>query len=98
MATAWITEFDETGNSAALSIVSLDALVTSQTVTYTTAAQSAAFNSETVYIEIYLDAAAHIAYGANPTATATSPKYPGTTLIQRRVTAGNKISVYDGSS
>ena len=47
-------------------------------------------------IEIYLDAAAHIAY--NATATAAFPKYPAGQHVQRKVSPGSYISIYDGSS
>jgi hypothetical protein len=81
--------------------VALEPRVTSQTVTYTTSAQSSAFNSATRFIRVVCDAKAHFRIttaGTNATAddpfiAADSPEYfgvqPGQALI---------IDFYDGVS
>lgn len=71
---------------------------TTQAVTFTTATQSSAFGKDTRFIRIYSTAACHIAFGSNPTATASSPKYAGETEYFRVVNGGDKLSVYDGVS
>lgn len=70
----------------------------SQAVTFTTSAQSAAFAADTKFIRVVADAAAHIAVGDNPTATATSMFLPANSVEFFGVKGGDKIAAYDGSS
>lgn len=72
--------------------------VAEQTVTFTTAAQSAAFKGQTRFIRIQADAACHIKIGSDPTATAANYPLAADTEYFRAVQGGHKISVYDGSS
>lgn len=72
--------------------------VASQKVSFTTATQSAAFNSRTRVLRLYADAACHIAFGSNPTATASSERFAADTEYFRAVQPSDKLSVYDGSS
>lgn len=72
--------------------------ITTQRVTYTTSTQSSAFNARTRFIRIVCDAAAHFAFGANPTATANNPYVPANAPEYFGVTPGQEIAVYDGSS
>lgn len=81
--------------------VALEPRITSQTVTYTASAQSAAFNSATRFVRIVCDAKAHFRFstaGTNATASdpfvaADSPEYfgvqPGQSLI---------VDFYDGTT
>ncbi len=71
-----------------------------QTVTYTTSAASAAFNSETRFIRIIADAKAHFVVGTAPTADADDPYVPSDAAEYFGVIKGGsfKIALYDGSS
>lgn len=70
---------------------------TTQAVTFTTAASSAAFRDSTRFVRISLDAAGFVAFGASPTAvTAVStpmaanvPEYFG---VRPQTVAGLKVS------
>lgn len=81
--------------------VALEPAVTTQTVTYTTSAQSSAFNSATRFIRVVCDAKAHFVIstaGTNATANspfvaADSPEYFGVQAGQALI-----IDFYDGSS
>lgn len=102
-ATCKISEYrvlarDSNGNDIP---VALEPRVTSQTVTYTTSAQSAVFNSATRFVRIVCDAKAHFRFsvaGTNATANdpflaPDSPEYfgiqPGQSLL---------VDFYDGTS
>ena len=101
MATLLITEFDEVAYvSARQTVVPVGIVppIAEQSVTYTTSAQSAAFNASTRFIRVIADADAHLSFGTNPTATASTQLIPANTEIWRMVAAGHKVSVYDGSS
>ena len=71
---------------------------TTQKVTFTTATQSAAFGGDTRIVRFFADAACHVAFGSNPAATASSPRFAADTEYFRAVRGGDKLSVYDGSS
>jgi hypothetical protein len=100
MATAWVTEFEDAvsiGNYL-LPCGKLPA-ITTQTVTFTTAAAVAnGFNARTKFIRIYTSVDARFLVGDTPVAvagnapiTAKMPEFFG-------VEPGKKISFYDGSS
>jgi hypothetical protein len=72
--------------------------VANQTVTFTTAVQSSAFNANTKFIRLIADAECHLLFGADPTATASHQMVPVDTEIWRMVVPGQKVSVYDGTS
>ena len=72
--------------------------VPSQSVTYTTSAQSNAFGAGIHVIRVICDAKAHFVIAANPTATANSSYIPVDTKEYFGVTAGLKIAFYDGTS
>ena len=87
--------------SGAMIPVALEPALTTQTVTYTTSAQSAAFNANTRFIRVVCDAKAHFRIStAGTNATANSPYLPADTPEYFGVggTAGLVIDFYDGSS
>lgn len=69
-----------------------------QKVSFTTAAQSAAFNRETTFVRLIASANVWLAFGANPTATVASAFLPANTVEYFGVVAGQKVSAYDGAS
>lgn len=81
--------------------VALEPAITTQEVTYTASAQSAAFNANTRFVRIICDAKAHFVFGANPTAAATDP-YLATDAAEYFAVpfAGPSIEVafYDGTT
>lgn len=95
MASLYISEYerlveDATGKPV---LAGMEPAVTTQKVTFSTSAASAALNSRTRYVRIVVDANAHLAFGSSPTATtndapiqANSPEYFGV------VNAGIKIA------
>jgi|DEB0MinimDraft_6_1074348.scaffolds.fasta_scaffold14114_6 hypothetical protein len=79
--------------------VPMEPPVATQTVSFTTATQSAALNDATHYVLVTADAAHNMLGGDNPTASATV--YPLFTADTERffgVKPGTKLSFYDGSS
>lgn len=104
MAKAWITEYDVVGvkrdatTSRLLAQMPAEPAVTGQTVTFTTAQQSAAFNVSTRYVRIIADVDCHVLFGANPTADADDQKLIAGTEYFRAVEPGDKVSIYDGIS
>jgi hypothetical protein len=100
MATIHITEFIALGRDARGNELQVGKMPehTTQVVTYTTSTQSAAFGAETKFIRVIADAAAHLAFGSNPTATANSLWVPADTSEYFSVVPGQKVAAYDGSS
>lgn len=79
--------------------VPMEPPVATQTVSFTTATQSAALNDATNYVLVTVDADHNMLVGENPTATAAI--YPLFTADTERffgVKPGQKISFYDGTS
>lgn len=72
--------------------------VTDQKVTFTTSAQSAAFQPTTKYIEVFCASVAHYKVGENPTATANMIAIPAGQWKAIGVSGGDKIAFYDGTS
>lgn len=73
-------------------------VVADQKVTYTSSTQSAAFNDSTKYIRMAPDATCFVLFGSSPTALATSQKLFGGQEYYRRVLAGDKVAIYDGTT
>jgi len=101
MANLWITE--ATGlrtdpNSGSQIALLQEPGVATQKVAFTTATQSAAFNALTTIVRLAADADCNILFGVNPTADASAPKYFAGQEYFRLITAGQKLSVYDGTS
>lgn len=61
-------------------------------LTYSTAAASAAFGTNTKYVAITSDGIFSYVVGANPTATTNHFRVPANTLLSFAVTPGHKIS------
>jgi hypothetical protein len=83
MATLWIREFDKAGeapNGEALPIP-MEGSTRDQTVTFTTSAQSAAFNASTQYIAMISTVAFHYKVSSNPTATTSHLLVPANTML-----------------
>ncbi len=66
--------------------------VTTQKVTYSTAAQSAAFNVKTRYIAVTSPGIFSYAVSDNPTATTNDFRIPADQIIFMAVTPGHRIS------
>lgn len=100
MATAEIMEFATmpTTQNGVAQAPSLPATA-SQSVTFTTSSQSAAFNAATRFIWVRADAAANIKGGKDPTATVSDvPQLQANTDYIFGVQPGDKIAFYDGTS
>lgn len=68
--------------------------VTEQTLTISaTASQSAAFNVKTGMIRLHTDAICSVAFGTNPTATATNARLAANQTEYFVVAPGSKVSV-----
>lgn len=102
MAYAYIIECEAQGKSDQGHRVEVPKFppVTTQRVTYSTSAQSAAFNGRTTLVGVYLPELAHTACSTNPTATASSFPFPAGSIFWFGVEPGSaqKIAFYDGSS
>lgn len=55
--------------------------------------QSAAFSSTTSFVRVHADSAVRIAFGANPTASASSPRMPAGATEFFGVRPGHKLAV-----
>lgn len=97
MATLYVTEY--LGARAPGPIAPADPLA-EQTVTYTTSAASSAFNASTTVVRLVSKTDAYIAFGTNPTATASSMLLPAGVVEYFRVeqSSSYKVAAYDGSS
>ncbi len=72
--------------------------IAEQTVTYTSATQSAAFNADTRAVRIDGAAERFVAFGSNPTATAASIRLKAGEWEWFGVDPGDKVSIYDGTT
>lgn len=100
MAKAHIQEYAELAEDAKGYRVPVgkESAIATQSVTYTTASQSAAFDSATRFVRIICDADGFLAFGTNPTADADSMFLPLDTAEYFGVVPGEKVSIYDGTS
>lgn len=100
MANLWITEYDNaaTGSYTVSLPIAEEPALANQKVVFTTATQSAGFQSATSFVRLVADADCHVQFGANPTATADMQKLIAGVEYWRAVTAGDKVSVYDDGS
>jgi hypothetical protein len=99
MATAFVTEYfrlskDANGGRVA---AGKEPANTTQSITFSSSTQSAAFQASTSVIRIWVSSQAHVKVGANPTAdandtplSAKNPEYFG-------VNPGDKIAIFEGS-
>ena len=100
MAYLFIQEYEElvTDGKGQMVPVGREPAVATQRVTFTTSTASTAFNARTKFIRVTGDAAAYLAFGASPTATASSMLLPSGAVEYFGVTGGQKVAAYDGSS
>ena len=106
MATAQVVEYADIAMEGGIPVLAADArnnvdgIVEQSTVTYTTATESAAFNVNTKWVWIYASALAHVAFGLTTVVAATvdSHPIPAATGQWFRVTPGDVVDIYDGSS
>ncbi len=100
MATAWVTEYAglASDSNGKIAPVGKEPAITTQTFSFTTHVESAAFNAKTTIVRVYCSASARLAFGAAPTAVAGSTPVAATTEFWAGVFGGDKVSVYDGST
>lgn len=72
--------------------------VARQKISFSTAAQSAAFDRSTIFIRVFADADVWLEFGVNPTATVAKAPLPANTAEYFGVQPGHKVSAYDGAS
>ena len=107
MAKASVTEFSglvrDVGGGVA-QCLDWAAMTARQSVSFTTTAQSAAFNDDTAIIRIAADADCWYLVGSNPTATADISTTAASVFLAKGavdtigVESGEKIAFYDGST
>ena len=104
MATLWITQYSNIAESFKGKPVlsGQEPALTTQTVTYTTTAQSSDFAPATRFVRLIADADVYVVFGESPTATAASTRleanvaeYFGTERIRNQ---NLRLAAYDGSS
>lgn len=95
MATVYITEYERVPIAAGGSIaMGAEPAQASQTVAVGGAsAQSSAFGPTTVYLRVHTDAICSLAFGANPTATATLARMAANQTEYFHVQPGHKVAV-----
>ena len=97
MANVSITEFSNVEQQTSGSLLCPSTpFVTSQAFTATASTQSAAFSAATRFVRIISDANIKVAFGANPTATASSMPIRADMPEYFAVTAGSKIAAIEG--
>ena len=93
MATAYIEEFSKlakTGHNVMQ--IGQQPSVATQAVTFTTTTPSSAFNAETRFVKITVDAEAHYLFGSAPTATTSHPQMQADREYWFGVTPGQKVA------
>ena len=106
MATLYIREYAKLAKDADGNTIEAgeEPAIADQTVTFTTSAQSAAFNRSTRFVLLKADADAHILFGANPTATTSQFRLEADVamffgLNADLVALGTlEVAAYDGTS
>ena len=68
-----------------------------QTVTFTTATQSAAFNARTTFVRVHAPTICSILFGSNPTADVNSPRLAANQTEYFGVRGGDKLSAIDNT-
>ena len=98
MSKAYISEYaampQQQGN---LKMITPEPPVASQTVTFTTSTQSAAFNTKTKWARIHVASIASYLVGANPTATTDNARMVAGQTEYIEVNAGDKIAFVDNT-
>jgi hypothetical protein len=88
MAVAYITEYADIRANAAL-----EPFTATQTVAIGAEAKSAAFNANTQFVRIHVDAIASIKFGAAPTADTNNKRLVAGQTEYFKVRPGHKVSV-----
>lgn len=88
MAVAYITEYADIRANAAL-----EPLTAAQTVAIGAEAKSAAFNANTHFVRIHVDAICSIKFGLAPTANTTNKRLAAGQTEYFMVRPGDKVSV-----
>ena len=93
MAKAYISEYSElpvlTGKVVP---TGMEPAAAEQVVTFTTTTQSAAFGTNTRYIRVHVDAICSYKFGANPTATTSTPRMAASSTEFFGVNPGDKVA------
>ena len=78
MATAYIEEFEEMAKDKYGNVLQIgkQPAIATQTVTFTTTTESAAFNASTNFVKITVDAEAHYKFAAYPTTATATTSHP----------------------
>lgn len=92
MAVAYITEYHGLAMNN-LAHMALEPAIAAQVVAIGAEAKSAAFNSETRYIRVHVDAICSVKIGLAPTATTTDARLAASQTEYFGVKPGDKISV-----
>lgn len=100
MANLYIAELQKLEKDAKGNIVPIARMppITEQKIAYTSVQLSAAFHDKTKFIRVIADAVAHLEFGGAPVATEANSFIPSGVPEYFSVIAGQKVSVYDGSS
>lgn len=95
MAYLFITEYDRLGNDTRSDVeVGREPAIATQRIAISgSSAQSAAFNANTKFVRLHTDAICSISFGANPTATTSTPRMAADTTEYFGVTGGHKVAV-----
>ena len=72
--------------------------VATQALTYTTTAQSNAFNGATRFIRVYATTRCHLEFEDSPTATTSSMRIAAEAAEYFGVRGGGKVAAFDGTS
>lgn len=95
MANAYISEHSHKGDEARgmpVEAPTQPAVATQKVSFTTTAGASSAFGTGTHFVRIITDAACHVAFGADPTATTNDPVLPANVIEYHHVRPGLKAS------
>ena len=92
MATLYITEYANVAQIQGGVPIPQEPAIAEQTVSFTTATASSAFNSNTRLVRIVSDAECHLKFGAAPTATTVHQQHQADTPSWHGVTPGHKVS------
>ena len=93
MAKAYISEYDVMPILDGRVVpTGMEPAVAEQVVTFTTTTQSAAFNARTKFIRVHADAICSYEFGANPTATTSTPRMAASSTEFFGVVPGQKVA------
>jgi hypothetical protein len=93
MAKAYISEYDVMPVLSGQAVVTgMEPAVAEQVVTFTTTTQSAAFNARTKFIRVHSDGICSFKFGADPTATTSTPRMVAGATEFFGVVAGQKVA------